>query len=274
MKSEPRRWRVIRSFAVFALCWAIGLGLWSWARHQPGAPLGSASTRGSAPGLDDDPDLERDGAPWPFRAALEWNGKLWSALFAPDRPARPAKAPPLGKRPRVNGDLGMKDAGFDPARWRMALVAGADAAGKPAPGVKPLEVGMAEIRALPRTETATEFRCIEGWSEEISYAGVRFSDFLKHFRLDPSAFRYVGLETPDGEYYVSIDMDSMLHPQTVLAYEMNGQALSSPNGAPLRLVIPVKYGIKSLKRIGRVFLANERPRDYWAEQGYDWFSGL
>jgi DMSO/TMAO reductase YedYZ molybdopterin-dependent catalytic subunit len=116
---------------------------------------------------------------------------------------------------------------------------------------------------------------------------VRFSDFLQHYKLGShlphawedgklpsSRFLYVGLRTPDGEYYVSNDMESMLHPQTLLVYEMNGEALSNEHGAPLRLIIPVKYGIKSLKRIGQIFFSDHRPPDYWAEQGYDWFSGL
>jgi DMSO/TMAO reductase YedYZ molybdopterin-dependent catalytic subunit len=69
-------------------------------------------------------------------------------------------------------------------------------------------------------------------------------------------------------------MESMLHPQTMLAYELNGRPIEIPNGAPLRLVIPIKYGIKSLKRIGKIFFSNRRPPDYWAERGYDWFAGL
>ena len=59
-----------------------------------------------------------------------------------------------------------------------------------------------------------------------------------------------------------------------LAWEMNGKPLEPLHGAPLRLVIPVKYGIKNLKRVGRIFFSSRRPPDYWAEQGYDWFAGL
>jgi DMSO/TMAO reductase YedYZ molybdopterin-dependent catalytic subunit len=69
-------------------------------------------------------------------------------------------------------------------------------------------------------------------------------------------------------------MPSALHPQTLLAYEMNGAPLTDKHGAPLRLVMPVKYGIKNIKRIGRIEYTNERPADYWAEQGYDYYSGL
>ncbi len=55
---------------------------------------------------------------------------------------------------------------------------------------------------------------------------------------------------------------------------MNGEVLTSNHGAPLRLASPTKYGIKQLKRIGRIDFMNERPEDYWANEGYDWYSGL
>jgi DMSO/TMAO reductase YedYZ molybdopterin-dependent catalytic subunit len=80
--------------------------------------------------------------------------------------------------------------------------------------------------------------------------------------------------TPGKDYYVGVDMPSALHPQSLLAYEMNGKPLEDRHGAPLRLVMPVKYGIKNIKRIGRIAYVNERPADYWAEQGYDYYSGL
>ncbi|MBK5270343.1 MAG: molybdopterin-dependent oxidoreductase, partial [Bacteroidia bacterium] len=86
--------------------------------------------------------------------------------------------------------------------------------------------------------------------------------------------KYVGLNTPDKKYYVGIDIASAMHPQTILCYEMNGQPLPLDQGYPLRLIIPVKYGIKHLKRIGTLFFANSRPPDYWYERGYDYYSGL
>ena len=122
--------------------------------------------------------------------------------------------------------------------------------------------------------TSAEFRCIEGWSMPVGYEGIRFSEFLNS--VDPAAAKlpYVGLETPEADYYVGVDMESMLHSQTLLADRMNSAPLGEEHGEPLRLIIPVKYGIKSLKRIGRIFVSQERPRDYWAENGYDWYSGL
>jgi DMSO/TMAO reductase YedYZ molybdopterin-dependent catalytic subunit len=153
--------------------------------------------------------------------------------------------------------------------------------------LNPLALSMKDLKWVPKTETSTEFKCIEGWSENISYAGIRFSDFMKQFNLGTRSgkapdfekglgdlYPYVGFETPDRKYYVSLDMESLLHPQSVLAYELNGVPLTLKHGAPLRLVIPVKYGIKSLKRIGKIIFSEERLPDYWEERGYDWYSGL
>ena len=116
----------------------------------------------------------------------------------------------------------------------------------------------------------TEHKCIEGWSVIVNWAGARFRDFAAAYRR----FRYVGLATPDGGYYVGMDMPSALHPQTLLCYAMNGAPLSLEHGAPLRLVTTVKYGIKSIKRIGKITFTDERPPDFWAERGYDWYAGL
>ena len=139
-------------------------------------------------------------------------------------------------------------------------------------------ITMDDIKKLPRTSSTAQFKCIEGWSDDISYGGVNFTDFMSFYNVgrktDGSTYKYVGLETPDAEYYVSIDMKSMMQSQVVLAYEMNGKPLSMENGAPLRLIIPNKYGIKNLKRIGRIYFSDNRPPDYWEQEGYDWFAGL
>ena len=78
---------------------------------------------------------------------------------------------------------------------------------------------------------------------------------------------WVGLETPDVGYYAGLDRASAMHPQTLLAYEMNGQPLKNEHGAPLRLIIPVKYGIKNRKRIGKITFSD-------AENGHDYDSGF
>jgi hypothetical protein len=153
-------------------------------------------------------------------------------------------------------------------------------------GTPGLLLTMADIHVLPRIEMVTEFKCIEGWSEIVHWTGARLSDFLvayppptrsgasfdPHQRPDDMP-EYVGLETPDGEYYVGIEREVALHPQTLLAYEINGRPLTPGHGAPLRLVTSLKYGIKQLKQIGRITYSDSRPQDYWYEQGYDYYAG-
>ena len=209
----------------------------------------------------------RDGGAFPaHRKAFLLNEKLWSFLQS-SRLSVARPEPPDGKEPRVNGDLGL-EAGADLARYAVRVES----------GDRKLSLTVPELRALPQASYSTDFRCIEGWSEVLRYRGTKFSDFMESYRVgrksDGTLYRYVGLETPDRGYYVSIDMKSMLHPQTLLAFEENGRPLSRENGAPVRLIIPIKYGIKSLKRVGRIFFSDERPPDYWAERGYDWYSGL
>ncbi len=152
----------------------------------------------------------------------------------------------------------------------------------PMPG---LLLTLKDIKSLPRVEMTTELKCIEGWSIVVSWAGARFSDFLAKFPPatadgsppdinQPQNFLpFVSMVTPDGSYYVGMDMPSIMHPQTLLCYEMNGAPLTMEHGAPLRLVSPTKYGIKQIKRIGRIAFTAERPADYWAERGYDWYAG-
>jgi len=128
---------------------------------------------------------------------------------------------------------------------------------------------------LPKTEIVFDFKCVEGWDQISHWEGVKFSDFIDHYHLrEETKLQYVGLATPDEGYYVGLDMLSALHPQTLLAYEVNDEPLPLDHGFPLRLIIPVKYGIKNLKRIGSISFSDQRPPDYWAEQGYDYFSGL
>jgi DMSO/TMAO reductase YedYZ molybdopterin-dependent catalytic subunit len=173
--------------------------------------------------------------------------------------------------------------GFIVDAWKLGVSSDRDPPGRT------MTFDLAMIRAMPRTETTALFMCIEGWSDPWRYAGVRFSDFMrfagvgtrtgKPWKPEDSftkadLYRYVGLSTPDREYYVSIDMESMLHSQTVLAYEMNERPLELIHGAPLRLVIPVKYGTKSIKRIGSIVFSDQRPPDLPSEHGDDWYAGL
>jgi DMSO/TMAO reductase YedYZ molybdopterin-dependent catalytic subunit len=212
--------------------------------------------------------------PWPLRRVLEFDEKVGRAVFRSDRLA-PTFAASRVSMPRVNGSAGV-DLNLDLDHWRLQVQGPA--------GSK--SFSLADVRALPRFEMSTELKCIEGWSTVVSWAGARLSDLAELTGLatrggqpgklgvdSADLLRFAALATPNAKYYVGLDMASALHPQTLLCYEMNGLPLTKYHGAPLRLAIPVKYGIKSLKQIGTLRFTDTQPTDYWAERGYDWYSG-
>jgi DMSO/TMAO reductase YedYZ molybdopterin-dependent catalytic subunit/thiosulfate reductase cytochrome b subunit len=250
VQDSALRRRAFLSFGVYAGAGLVGVGLWKWLYNAP------AETRGVTAG-----------ARGPLRAALHTNERIFRGIFSNGHPVRtyPRSEAVHPNRVRFTGSYGLQDK-VDVTQWMLVVerLSGA-----------PLRIGIDELRTLPRTEITYMFKCIEGWDQVSNWAGVRFSDFVAHYGLQEEAARaYVGLTTPDRAYYVGIDRESALHPQTLLAYDMKGRPLSVEHGAPLRLIIPVKYGIKNLKRIGTIGFSEQRPPDYWAEQGYDYYAGL
>ena len=206
-----------------------------------------------------------DGANPIIRAALNTNEAIFKGLISEKKLAKEYPVSLAARPARVNGDFGLKSK-LDSAAWTMNVVR---------KNGDTLKIKLADIKKLPKTEVVFNFKCIEGWSQVTHWGGVRFSDFIKAYSLgDEKDMKYVGLSTPDKEYYVGIDMPSAMHPQTLLCYELNDQPLPINQGYPIRLIIPVKYGVKSIKRIGMMYFDNTRPKDYWAEKGYDYFSGL
>ncbi len=236
--------RTRRSFFVGGVTALGALGAWEWLKSRR-------------------PD---GGLAWPLRSVLGANEEFSRDYFRTRRLAPEFPLSQAVQKVRLNARIGMEDI-LDPAEWSLR-VDGADINSD-----DQIELHMAEIRKLPHAEHVTELKCIEGWSQKVHWGGARFSDFAKLYP-PPKDYQYVGMETPDGGYYVGLDLASAMQPQTLLCYEMNGEPLPEPHGAPLRLVIPTKYGIKNLKRIGRIFYAENRPPDYWAELGYDWYAGL
>jgi len=136
---------------------------------------------------------------------------------------------------------------------------------------------MEDVLKLPRHELVTQFKCIEGWSQIVHWAGVRMADFIEACPpglIDGKEPRYVYMETPEGDYYTGYDLHACRHPQTLLVTEMMGAPLTQYHGAPLRLHMPTKYGYKQIKRIGLISYTNSKPDDYWTKLGYDWYAGL
>ena len=236
------------SFGTFIVASGAAYEGWKWLYNSPEEATGITA-----------------GARKPLRRALNKNELAFRNFFSDNNLVKTYPKEMAAKNVRHNSDIG-SDSKLDIASWRLKV--------KKQTG-EVLNISLEEIKMLPKTEIIYDFKCVEGWDQISHWGGVKFSDFITHFKLDDhTKLQYVGMETPDNEYYVGIDMPSAMHPQTLLAYEVNEKPLPAIHGAPLRLIIPVKYGIKNLKRIGSITFSNTRPPDYWAEQGYDYYSGL
>jgi DMSO/TMAO reductase YedYZ molybdopterin-dependent catalytic subunit len=130
-------------------------------------------------------------------------------------------------------------------------------------------------------EQITRLVCVEGWSAIAWWSGLRFDDLLRAYppmsqakwaRVESS----VNLDAsgnPD-PYFMSLDLATARHPQTLLVTHFNGQPLTVDHGAPLRLLVPVKLGLKNVKAVTGISYAEEEPSDYWAERGYSRYDGI
>jgi DMSO/TMAO reductase YedYZ molybdopterin-dependent catalytic subunit len=157
----------------------------------------------------------------------------------------------------------------------------------------PLSLSVSEIRALPSRTQITRHDCVEGWSAIGMWTGVQLGLLLKAASLSPSA-RYAvfhcadnltgepskGGEQSPGQYYESIDLVDAFHPQTLIAYALNGKPLDVPHGAPLRLRVERQLGYKQAKYLQRIEITDSFRRiaagygGYWEDRGYDWYAGI
>ena len=140
---------------------------------------------------------------------------------------------------------------------------------------RPGDYKLSQIQAFPKVTQNTRHVCVEGWDVIGNFGGTRASDFLRSIGANTSA-RFLEAECVDG-YYESIDMETVLHPQTLFCYEMYGKPLDRGHGAPLRLQMPTKLGYKQAKYLDTIRVTNvlrADKRGYWEDQGYDWYGGL
>jgi DMSO/TMAO reductase YedYZ molybdopterin-dependent catalytic subunit len=138
----------------------------------------------------------------------------------------------------------------------------------------PLSLKMADIQQFPLTSMVIRQVCVEGWAAIVQWGGVRMRDLLT-LAQPRSGAKYVYFKSADG-YYESWDLASVVHPQTLLAYQMNGRDLPPENGAPLRLAAPIKLGYKQSKWVTEIVVTEKLlpKRGYWEDLGYEWFAGL
>ena len=196
--------------------------------------------------------------------ADRWNERVQRAFFDPRRlaPELPAEAnTPAGDFPSYHISPAPPTA---PPGWALrvgGLVA------------HPMTLTLAMLRKMPRTDVRVRHHCVEGWSAVASWHGVRLRDVAALVGADRRA-EYVELRSFDAGYWSTWDRPSALHPQTILAYGMNGEPLSPSYGAPLRLYSAVKLGYKMVKYLTEVRFLPTRTEGYWEERGYEWFAGV
>jgi DMSO/TMAO reductase YedYZ molybdopterin-dependent catalytic subunit len=173
-----------------------------------------------------------------------------------------AEVVPFAKFP-ING-YDVDDPGIDFGAWTLTVSGAVQ---------KPGEYKLSQIQALPKIRQNTRHVCVEGWDVIGRFGGARLSDFLTMIGADTNS-RYLTVQCAD-DYYESLDMQTALHPQTLLCYEMYDQPLTRQHGAPLRLQIPTKIGYKQAKYLTDLQVTNVLQQvGYWEDQGYSEFYGL
>jgi DMSO/TMAO reductase YedYZ molybdopterin-dependent catalytic subunit len=209
---------------------------------------------------------------WLLNKALRLDDDVAELLYSPYRLVptyTKAQITPL----KNNYNGATPDPGYIP-RWRLTL-----------DGLSSGLAASLDIRTLLTRfqihDQLTRLVCVEGWSAIAWWSGLKFEDLLQSYppvsrarwaliessvNLDPNG-------TPD-PYYISIDLLSARHPQTLLATHHNGQPLTVEHGAPLRLIAPMKLGLKNIKAITRITYVKDEPKDYWAERGYSRYDGI
>jgi DMSO/TMAO reductase YedYZ molybdopterin-dependent catalytic subunit/thiosulfate reductase cytochrome b subunit len=241
-----------------------------WAIHQPMQLHWLAVIFGGRIGLRRSVDSPR--GEWVLNNAMRIDDEVAAALYSENRlvPTYPkSQITPL----KNNYNGATPDPGYI-SGWTLALD-GLDS------GMRMLLDIRTLMTRFPLHDQITRFVCIEGWSSIAWWSGLNFADLLHAFPPKPQA-KWAQVESsvnldaggsPD-PYFVAIDLATARHPQTLLATHHNGQPLTVDHGAPLRLLAPVKLGLKNVKAVTRITYSADPPRDYWAERGYSLYNGI
>jgi DMSO/TMAO reductase YedYZ molybdopterin-dependent catalytic subunit len=150
--------------------------------------------------------------------------------------------------------------------------------------LQPLQLSLAQLRALPARTQITRHDCVEGWSAIGQWTGVPLGQVLQRAGLLPQV-RYIVFHCADQleanqPYYESIDLVDAFHPQTLLAYDLNGKPLPVANGAPLRLRVERQLGYKQAKYLMAIEAVASLQGirggrgGFWEDRGYEWYAGI
>ena len=213
-----------------------------------------------------------DGTSWLSRKMLDFNYSIFGRTEKDTNPIKTFPKSAVKTPARANGFYGMRNK-IDTIGYKIKVTFDDNK--------DTITLNIQEVLALPKISYAFDFKCVEGWNQYTHWTGTPFKQFMTFVESKMKTksdlakqYKYVGLTSVNGGYYVGIDMPAMLHSQTILASLLNDQILPQNQGYPIRLIIPIKYGIKHIKQIGSIRFSHTPPNDYWAERGYDYDSGL
>lgn len=137
----------------------------------------------------------------------------------------------------------------------------------------PVSLSLDDLVAMRGTTQRHNHYCVEGWTARAEFTGVRVSELARLVQPKADA-GYVDFRSFDSEYHESWDLESAMHPQTVVAYATDGRYLNAAEGAPARVHSPVKLGYKNTKYLTQVLFLPTRTGGYWSDQGYEWYGGV
>jgi DMSO/TMAO reductase YedYZ molybdopterin-dependent catalytic subunit len=137
----------------------------------------------------------------------------------------------------------------------------------------PLRLSLEDLAALPRTGYKLDHFCVEGWTAVATRTGVSMRDLGRLVGVLPQA-KYADFQSFDSDYHESWDIESAMHPQTLVVYAQDGHYLNAAWGAPARIYSPVKLGYKNTKYLTRITFLPARNGGYWSDRGYEWYGGV
>lgn len=138
---------------------------------------------------------------------------------------------------------------------------------------RPLSLSLQQLMDMPRSHQRVNHYCVEGWTAVEQWTGVRLSE-LAQFVGAHRAAKFVDFESFDDGYHESWDIESAMHPQTVVAYGLDGHLLGPAHGAPARVFSPIKLGYKNTKYLTRIMFLPNKTGGYWSDRGYEWYAGV
>ena len=185
-----------------------------------------------------------------------------------------SKFRPNGNPPPITMDY-TTDAQNNWAKWRLEVSGLVK---------QPASFSLADLQAMPSRTQITRHDCVEGWSVIGKWKGVRLEEIINRVQPVSDAkyvvFRCMDTDSDGINYFESIDMIDAVHPQTILAYELNDHRLPVENGAPLRLRVENQLGYKHAKYIRALEFVSSLEKigqgkgGYWEDQGYEWYAGI